>query len=91
MKIKDLFEEIKGWKNANRDIASARRAQDKASSEVKLVKLKKDGAESGMHDATSYFKTEEEARKKAEAIKAMNPGRDIAYNLYVNSELIGKL
>jgi hypothetical protein len=88
MKVKDLVEEIKGWKNAARDISSARQAKDQELSSFKLIKLKKDGKESGMHDATTWFKSEEEARKEAKRIQGLNPDRGIKYNLYHNSDLL---
>ena len=82
----DLDEAIKGWKHAHSDIAKMRAAAASAGNDVKLVRLKKDGKESGMHDATKTFKSEEEARAHHENMVKLNPGRGIAHNLYVGGE-----
>ena len=79
-----LEEAIKGWKHAQSDIMKHRAAAGK---EVRLVKLKKDGSESGMHDATKMFRSEEEARVHHENIKKLNPGKNISHNLYVGGKV----
>lgn len=82
----ELDEAIKGWKHAHSDIAKARAAASSASNDVKLVRLKKDGKESGMHDATKTFKSEDEARAHHANMVKLNPGKNIAHNLYVGGE-----
>lgn len=82
----ELDEAIKGWKHAHSDIAKARAAASSASNNVKLVRLKKDGKESGMHDATKTFKSEDEARAHHANMVKLNPGKNIAHNLYVGGE-----
>lgn len=81
-------EEIKGWKNAARDIQKFRNAASNAKKSVKLVKLKKDGTESKMNDATSYYNSEKEARDKHNYWVEINPGRKIQHNLYVDNKLV---
>lgn len=83
MKVEDLFEEIKGWKHAGRDLAKHRASLGK---DVKLVRLKKDGAESGMNDATKLFRSEEEARRHHTSMVQLNPGKSIKHNLYVDGK-----
>lgn len=83
MKIAELFEEIKGWKHAGRDLAAARAAKGK---DVKLVRLKKDGTESGMHDATKMFRSEEEARAHHANMVKLNPKSAIKHHLYVGDK-----
>lgn len=82
----ELDEAIKGWKHAHSDIAKARAAASSASNNVKLVRLRKDGKESGMHDATKTFKSEDEARAHHANMVKLNPGKNIAHNLYVGGE-----
>jgi hypothetical protein len=84
-------EAIKGWKHAHTDIAKFRRDAGNAAAGAKLVRAKKDGSESGMHDATTHHKTEADARAKHEYIKSINPGRDVKHHLYVNGEHRGLL
>jgi hypothetical protein len=79
-----LEEAIKGWKHAHSDIMKFRSSQGK---EVHLHKLKKDGTESGMHDARKSFKSEEEARAHHENIKKLNPKSNIQHNLYVGDKV----
>lgn len=81
-------EEIKGWKNAASDIQKFRNAASNAKKSVKLVKLKKDGTESKMNDATSYYNSEKEARDKHNYWVEINPGRKIQHNLYVDNKLV---
>ena len=84
--VTDLVEAIKNWKNAHNDLMKNRAAASASSKEVRLVRLKKDGSESGLHDATKTFKTEDEARAHHANITKLNPGKGIAHNLYVGSE-----
>lgn len=91
MKIAELQEAIKGWKNAQSDIMKMRAAQRAASHAAKLVSVKKDGTESRMHDAISTYPTEAEARARHEDLVKMNPGRNITHNLYVDNQFVEKL
>lgn len=86
-----IREEIKGWKNAANDIAKARREAGNDAASVKLVTLKKDGSESGMHDATSHHKDEAEARATHDRIVGLNPNRKIKHNLYVGGKHVATL
>jgi hypothetical protein len=87
----NLEEAIKGWKNAASDIRKFRSAASDAKKSAMLVSLKKDGNESGMHDAKSYHASEEEARKKHETITKLNPTRKIRHNLYVDGKKVDTL
>jgi len=87
----NLEEAIKGWKNAASDIRKQRSAASDAKKSAMLVSLKKDGNESGMHDAKSYHASEEEARKKHETITKLNPNRKIRHNLYVDGKKVDTL
>lgn len=91
MKISELQEAIKGWKHAHRDIAQMRAARTASGHTAKLVRLKKDGSESLMHDATSTYDTEDQARAKHAYWVKLNPGKDIRHNLYVDGKLVGIL
>lgn len=82
-----LTEEIKGWKHASRDISNARKSKAAASHTAVLHSLKKDGNESGMHDARKSFPSEKEAREHHANIRRLNPIRNIRHNLYVNGKL----
>lgn len=84
----ELDEQIKGWKHAGSDISKWRSAQGK---DVKLVRLKKDGAENKMHDATKMFRSEDEAQQHHDRVTELNPKSKIAHNLYVNGKLVKKL
>lgn len=91
MKISDLYEAIKGWKHAGRDINKWRAEKAAAARPAKLVRLKKDGTESGMHDAASTFDSEEAARQQHERMVGYNPGKRIRHNLYVDGQLVQEL
>ena len=80
-----MSEAIKGWKNAHTDIMKSRQDASNKDKSVKLVKLNKDGSESGMHDATKGFSSEEEAIEHHQQIRKLNPTRNIRHNLYVDS------
>lgn len=89
----ELVEAIKGWKHAHSDIMRNRAAQSAADNEVALHSLKKDGSESGMHDARKTFRSEEEAREYHKRVRGLNPNRNIRHNLYINgkhSETLGE-
>ena len=83
-----VTEAIKGWKNAASDIQKFRTAASNARKPAKLVSLKKDGTESKMHDATSYYDSEKQARDKHDYMVEINPGRKIQHNLYVDNKLV---
>jgi hypothetical protein len=82
-----MTEAIKGWKHAHSDIMKIRSTAADSQKQVRLVKLKKDGSESKMHDAEKRFKSENEARTHHENIKRLNPNRGIAHNLYVGDKV----
>lgn len=82
---------IKGWKNAHSDIMKHRAAAKEAGKSVQTVRLKKDGGESGMHDAKKGHSSVEDAEKHHENLKSLNPGRNVAHNLYVDGKLVKKL
>jgi hypothetical protein len=86
-----VSEAIKGWKHAHSDIAGMRRASSDAAKSVHLHVLKKDGTESGMHDARRPYASEEEARAHHEKIKELNPHRKYSHNLYVDNKLVDVL
>lgn len=92
MRIDEL---IKGWKHAGKDITASRAARAEDAKSVKLVSLKKDGGESGMHDATTKHDSVEAALAYHQRIVGLNPKRRIAHNMYVNNQfdkaLIGSL
>lgn len=82
-----MTEAIKGWKHAHSDIMKIRSTAADSQKQVRLVKLKKDGSESKMHDAEKRFKSEDEARAHHENIKRLNPNTGIAHNLYVGDKV----
>jgi hypothetical protein len=84
----ELDENIKGWKNAASDISKMRAAKGK---DVKLVRLKKDGTENKMHDATKMFRSEDEAQKHHDRVTELNPKSKIAHNLYVDGKHVKTL
>lgn len=87
----DFNEAIKGWKHAHSDLAKWRAGKAAAARPVKLVRLKKDGTESKMHDATSTFDNEDAAREQHNRMVSYNPGKSIRHNLYVDDKLVGEL
>lgn len=91
MKIAELYEAIKGWKHAHSDLMKLRAAKAASQHTAKLVSVKKDGTESGMHDAVSTYPTEAEARARHAELVKLNPGRNIRHNLYVNNQLVQQL
>ena len=91
MKIQELVEAIKGWKHAHADIVKMRAAKAAQSHQARLVRLKKDGSESKMHDATSTYPTEQDARNRHSQLVKLNPGRDIRHHLYVDNKLVAVL
>lgn len=82
--FKELSEAIKGWKHAHSDMMKHRSSQGK---DIVLHSLKKDGTESGMHDARKTFRSEEEAREHHNRVKSLNPNRKIMHNLYVGDKV----
>lgn len=72
---------IKGWKHAGSDLTKWR-AANKNSSKARLVRLKKDGTESGMSDATTHHDTVDKAIENHKYVHSINPGKTIAHNLY---------
>ena len=82
MKIRELNEAIKGWKNAGRDISASRRRQREESNEYMIKRLNKNGKESKISTETKTFRTENEARKHVANFLKLNPGRGIKFNLY---------
>lgn len=91
MKIQELMEAIKGWKHAHGDLMKLRAQKSAQSHTAKLVSVKKDGTESRMHDATSTYATEAEARAKHAYIVKLNPTRNIRHNLYVDDKFVEML
>jgi hypothetical protein len=82
----ELQEAIKGWKNAHSDIMKLRAKSSTENSSVKLVRLKKDGSESGMHDSTKTFKSEEDAQRHHKNLVELNPKSNIKHNLYIDGK-----
>lgn len=85
------MEAIKGWKHAGSDLMKLRSQKAALSHTAKLVSLKKDGTESGMHDATSTYPTEQDARRRHAELVKLNPTRNIRHNLYVDNKLVATL
>ena len=79
-------ESIKGWKNAHSDIMKIRGKAAEQNKSVTLTRLKKDGSESGMHDASKSFSSEEEAKRHHKNLVDLNPSKNIAHNLYVDGK-----
>jgi hypothetical protein len=86
-----LGEEIKGWKQAAGDISKFRKQAKDEAKQVKLVRLKKNGDESKLYDATSKHADEKAARDRHTQLTKLNPGRGISHNLYVNDKLVDTL
>jgi hypothetical protein len=87
MRIADLQEAIKGWKHAGRDISQMRQARSDAQKAITLVRLKKDGAESKMHDAASKHKDLQAAQEYHDRLVKLNPKSTIAHNVYTDNSL----
>lgn len=64
------------------DARKARLARVNAAKPVKLVRLNKDGKESRMHDATSLFNTEAEAKAHHDQMVKSNPSKYIGHAMY---------
>ncbi len=86
-----LEEAIKGWKRAHSDIAKHRANSRAANAEWHTHALRKDGKESGMHDARVAHDSEEAAKAHAANIRKLNPGREFKYNLYHKGKLVGTI
>ena len=85
-----VAEAIKGWKHAGADIMKSRSAAAQEALPIRMTALRKDGKESGMHDATQKFASVDAARKRADDIAQMNPGRTFNYNVYDGGKLVAK-
>lgn len=86
-----LVEAIKGWKNAHSDIMRNRAEQSASGNSVVLHSLKKDGKESGMHDARKTFRSEDEALEYHKRVRGLNPTRNIRHNMYVDGKMVKTL
>jgi hypothetical protein len=64
------------------DSRKARQAKSNLSKPVYMVRLNKDGAESGMKDAITYYSTEEEAKAHHDRLVKNNPRSKIAHHMY---------
>lgn len=73
---KDLAEDLAA------DIRKARQAKSNATKTVWLHRLNKDGNESGMADARTYFNTEVEAKEHHDRLVKLNPKKHIAHRMY---------
>ena len=74
-----VSEEIKGWKNA------------KQGKNIKMVRLKNDGGESKLSDATTLHGSEEDAVERHDRMTKSNPSKKIKHNLYVDGKLVRTL
>lgn len=83
-----LNEEIRGWKNAGRDINRARRNAANQAAPVIMVRLKKDGTESKLHDHTTYHTSVDAAKNRHENIKRSNPGKSFTHIIKTGSDNI---
>jgi hypothetical protein len=83
-----VSEEIKGWKNAASDIAKWRSEKGK---NIKMVRLKNDGGESKLSDATTLHGSEEDAVERHDRMTKSNPSKKIKHNLYVDGKLVRTL
>lgn len=90
-KAKPVSEEIKGWKNAQRDLARHRSKSAQERMEYTLHRLKKDGQESKLYDARTKHSSEESAILRHQSSVKNNPNQHIAHNLYKGNELVAKL
>jgi len=84
-------EQIKGWKNAGRDLEKWRQDKKDEARSFKLVSLKKDGSENKMHDATMHFDTEKQALDHHERLTRLNPNKKIRHNMYVDGKMVKTL
>jgi hypothetical protein len=91
IKLPEVNEEIKGWKNAGSDIARMRKARGDEAKTVHLHRLKKDGSESGMHDARKSFSSQEDAQRHHDNSRKLNPKSDIRHNLYIDGKQVSTL
>lgn len=59
----------------------------KKQTNVWLHRLNKDGSESGMRDAKRYFTSKQAAIEQHNHMVDVNPGKEIAHNLHMDTEL----
>lgn len=76
---------------AGQAVAKNIRAAGKTGPSVHTVALKKNGEENKMHTAKSTHSSVDSAKQYHERIKAYNPNKKIAHNLYVDGKLHSKL
>jgi hypothetical protein len=86
-----VSEAIKGWKHAHSDIMKHRADQHNEAMPVRLVRLNKDGKESGMHDATKHLSSISAAHEWHQNIVKLNPGKHVAHHVYHQGQKVGKL
>lgn len=77
MKISELTEDLFS------DLRRARRKQRQQKADVYLVRLNKDGSESRMNDAKTYFDEVDDAEKHHQRLVDLNKGKDIKHRIYV--------
>jgi hypothetical protein len=53
---------------------------------VWLHRLNKDGNQSGMRDAVTYFSKPKDALRQHKAMVGYNPGQEIAHHLYIRGD-----
>lgn len=81
MKFSNIYEEVKGWKHAGRDLTAMRRDKIEAGKEFVVHQLNANGQPSKMPTAITKYSTEEEALKWINYWKQINPGRKLRYSL----------
>jgi hypothetical protein len=91
IKVPEVNEDIKGWKNAGSDITRMRKARADETKTVHLHRLKKDGSESGMHDSRKAFSSREDAQSHHDNSRKLNPKSDIRHNLYIDGKHVETL
>ena len=84
MRIADLQE---GMSRAGEILAKGRKARSDAQKAITLVRLKKDGAESKMHDAASKHTDLKAAQEYHDRLVKLNPKSTIAHNVYTDNSL----
>ena len=87
----EVDEDIKGWKHAGKDITKSRLQASNQAKSVRLHRVNSNGEESKMHDASSYFNDETEAREHHNRMVKLNPNKKIKHNLYVDGKPMEKL
>jgi hypothetical protein len=84
MRIADLQE---GMSRAGEILAKGRKARSDAQKAITLVRLKKDGAESKMHDAASKHTDLKAAQEYHDRLVKLNPKSTISHNVYADNSL----